>query len=1251
MAEAEGGSEESGASGRSELANRAHIFCERDRPRQESVTSHAYARAHRAAASRTPTILPTLVYSSSLASLGSHARSKINSLQGCFPQLQPNTSKQSSPVDRIDETPPPAATRAEPPRSHTHPHGPGSSTGVFACGGNSCAQPTRNDINRSLPSEQHHPPDGALAADDDELLASLDVDGLIAQHQKHGSAASNAPHDLEQHQQLAQQQPPPAGSLPPPGTGLEWMCEHGTPLWQCSLIPMHLERMSQRKEELGDAMAENNVSDAERAEWRHLKQLHSELRELPQKKGRSESMQLLQQQQAPNNGSMKSPMMPFEANRQPYEQQQQQPQSASAPVGIDSGGLPDADNSDNHNHPQQHNELSKSHAMENADAEPTIMHGPDQQPPPFVEAEKVQAQRGVWDKENFPWSQELRRTSREVFGHTRFRGRQLEAINATLSGEDCLLLMPTGGGKSLCYQLPAALPNKRSVTFVISPLVSLIHDQAFHLKRLGIPYGVLGNSNLDSTNEVYNDLFSGNPRMRLVFLTPEKLGQSEKTKKMIQRLHSNGQVAQFVIDEAHCVSQWGHDFRKDYTSLYIFKRDFPDVPVLALTATATQRVVSDMISQLRLKRCLVFWQTFNRPNLRYEVRKKGKDSIDDILNIIWEYGFVNNSRVESGIVYCLSQKDCERVANELNRVSPKIDSDMFEQWKHKFPNGIKALPYHAGLTEEQRSNNQSKWSNDIVSIVCATVAFGMGIDKPDVRFVIHHSMPKSLECYYQESGRAGRDGHMSACVLFYQYNDARKLRNMLRESADKDNAPRDVLATNEASLNSMIAYCENPADCRRQLLLAHFGETSFRREQCKQTCDNCRTVAGTKYVMRDLSHIACGAISAAYEMCGLSQSALEDVLRGSNAKSITEALKQCSAYGCAKGSKKSEVERVLRHLIVHGKLLEETTRQDNQWGTITGILKPESHAISEMKNATLKMQLPFPYGKANGKSAGEGEPNRGARKQNKSRAQQSGEDTGADPAQGEKSKSRASTSGRKIPVGKRRRQKQQQRPQQQQHNEEPEVPMALDNDDDEDSDEDFEADECRKSKRKRLSSDEEEVDREEDDVEILGEAEAQQAGTHKEQHQQQAGARLQGQQVGTTDKRKQKKPELSATSQERLQNLLWEYRDQLRQQEECMAHHIYTNSLLKKVQKRLPQTYDEAMTLCGSSKTTLPGVPTIIAGCVKRVVAEDEGRTELPELPDLPPKAKQADVFDDELLFAVDEAEKRHRQGSIDLTR
>lgn len=356
---------------------------------------------------------------------------------------------------------------------------------------------------------------------------------------------------------------------------------------------------------------------------------------------------------------------------------------------------------------------------------------------------------------NFDFSRELTRVFNNSFGLKKFRTNQLEVINAACLKKDCFVLMPTGGGKSICYQLPAVVND--GVTIVISPLRSLIQDQVAKLHFLGIPAESLtGDTSVETTRSIYDDLRSGEPSLKLLYLTPEKISASPALMEIFHSLDSNGKLARFVIDEAHCVSQWGHDFRPDYKRLSVLRDNFPSVPIMALTATATPRVSVDILQQLGLKNAKRFIQSFNRPNLKFEVRLKQKNSLDEIITLI-----TTNFCNKSGIVYCLSRNECETLA------------DLFKK------NRIKAAAYHAGMTDEKRAKIQNDWTNNVVKVICATIAFGMGIDKPDVRFVIHFSMPKSIEGYYQESGRAGRDNERSYCYLYYSHNDINRLRALI----------------------------------------------------------------------------------------------------------------------------------------------------------------------------------------------------------------------------------------------------------------------------------------------------------------------------------------------------------------------------------------------------------------------------------------------------------------------------------------
>lgn len=444
---------------------------------------------------------------------------------------------------------------------------------------------------------------------------------------------------------------------------------------------------------------------------------------------------------------------------------------------------------------------------------------------------------------------------KQYFGYDDFRPMQAKIIEAVYQKKDSLVLMPTGGGKSMCFQIPAL--TIKGTVLVVSPLISLMQDQVISLQANGIKAQFL-NSTQDSVEQraIENDFYNGD--LALLYVSPEKLC-SESFLPLLQ----NGDISLFAIDEAHCVSAWGHDFRPEYTKLRFLKQQFPQIPIIALTATADRLTREDIINQLGIKTPSVFISSFDRPNLSLEVRS-GQKRKQQIIQ------FINEHPSQSGIVYCLSRKSTERLAADLNA------------------NGFKARSYHAGMSSTDRAKVQNDFIKDDVPIICATIAFGMGIDKSNVRWVIHYNLPKNLESYYQEIGRAGRDGTPADTLLFYSFQDVKILIEILRNNGSKN------IEVQLAKLGRMKEYAESVA-CRRRILLNYFNED--HNKNCGN-CDICRNPPEAF----DGSVIAQKALSAIYrlrERVGLNL--LIDVLRGSARRDIMErGYDKIKTYGAGR---------------------------------------------------------------------------------------------------------------------------------------------------------------------------------------------------------------------------------------------------------------------------------------------------------------------------------------------------------------
>ncbi|MBO3701435.1 MAG: DNA helicase RecQ [Candidatus Accumulibacter sp.] len=469
---------------------------------------------------------------------------------------------------------------------------------------------------------------------------------------------------------------------------------------------------------------------------------------------------------------------------------------------------------------------------------------------------------------------------RRIFGYPSFRGQQAEIVDQLVSGGDALVLMPTGGGKSLCYQIPALL--RTGVGVVVSPLIALMQDQVDALRQVGVKAAFL-NSSLDfrALVETEHRLLRG--ELDLIYVAPERL-LSDRFICLLEQLVARQQVALFAIDEAHCVSQWGHDFRPEYMQLSQLHERFPDVPRVALTATADQLTRQEIRTRLGLEQAKVFVDSFDRPNIRYTIVER--DSPRQQL-----LSFLGAHQGEAGIVYCLSRRKVDETAAWLN-----------EQ-------GVTALPYHAGLAGSDRQRHQQRFLREDGLVMVATIAFGMGIDKPDVRFVAHLDLPKSLEAYYQETGRAGRDGEPSEAWMTYGLNDVVIHRQMIEESA----SPSEQKRVERQKLESMLAYCES-ARCRRVILLDYFGEPAT-------SCGNC-DVCLVPPIVWDGTVAAQKALSAALrtgQRFGAGH--LIDILRGKNTEKVQQfGHQRLPTFGVGADIDERGWRSVFRQLLAAGLL-------------------------------------------------------------------------------------------------------------------------------------------------------------------------------------------------------------------------------------------------------------------------------------------------------------------------------------------
>ena len=508
---------------------------------------------------------------------------------------------------------------------------------------------------------------------------------------------------------------------------------------------------------------------------------------------------------------------------------------------------------------------------------------------------------------------DLNKKLKEYFGFDSFKGRQEEVIRTLLAGEDCFVLMPTGGGKSLCYQLPSLIMEGTAI--VISPLIALMKNQVDAINSISETDGLANclNSSMSrgAIEKVKADVKAGTTK--LLYMAPESMTK-EETVNFLRSV----KISFYAIDEAHCISEWGHDFRPEYRRIRPIINDIGNAPVIALTATATEKVRTDIKRNLGIMEAKEFMSSFNRPNLYYEVRPKGNDIDKQIIK------FIKQRHEQSGIIYCLSRKKVEELAEILKT------------------NDIKAAPYHAGLDTAMRNKTQEEFLGEQLDVIVATIAFGMGIDKPDVRFVIHYDIPKSLEGYYQETGRAGRDGGDGACIAFYSHKDLQKLEKFM----DSKQATEQEIGRH--LLQETAAYAESSI-CRRRLLLKYFGE-DYPEENCGK-CDNC---LHPKQKIEATEELRCvlTAVQAVKEQFRTNY--VIDFIRGRKTDEM-ESHKHTTHedFGCGEGKKDKMWNAVIRQAIVEGYLKKDIESYGNIKMTAAGkkwLKEPKTFYATEDNN-------------------------------------------------------------------------------------------------------------------------------------------------------------------------------------------------------------------------------------------------------------------------------------------------------------